>query len=169
MKFELHTVELHRVKPTAKDGAAGLLLGLALAIVVAACTAWPGVRVVCDENGAGSDLLGPHCAAVAEAALTQVGDGRPVEVIVVFGWQGCFPGAFCGLRVAADPPGQGSAVVGVRFGDGAPSVLRSVDNIAARPPVLTEVDVGQTPDEFIDLRLATRGAWEISLALPSVP
>ncbi|HYM52837.1 MAG TPA: hypothetical protein VEW45_05040 [Candidatus Dormibacteraeota bacterium] len=145
------------------------LFGVAVAATLAlsACASGPRVEVVCDENGAGQELLGYHCGRVAEAVLTEIGGSAPVEAIVVLGWRGCIPGAFCGLQATTAPPSPVSAVVGVRFADGEPSILRVVGDVSARRLDVAGI-IWIEPDRFIDSMIPPpRGAWVTSVRLPS--
>jgi hypothetical protein len=146
------------------------LIGFALAtcLTLCACAGGPRLQVVCDENGAGQDMLGPNCARAAEAVMDEIGAVHPIKAIVVMGWRGCFPGAFCPLMPEDAPPSPLVATVGVRFLDGAPSILRDVTfPVSGRRPIVTRLE-GIDPDQFIDGMIPPpRGAWVTSVQLPS--
>jgi hypothetical protein len=138
------------------------LLGLLAAVAVIALWAYfagPRVRVVCYGGGT---VTG--CARAADAVLAEVGAGHFIGAVAVYVWRGCPPGAYCPL-VGDAPPAPLSATVGVRFADGAPSVLRDVGDLAGWPMAVYEIE-GYEADQFIDAVLPTRGAWETWVRQP---
>jgi hypothetical protein len=122
-------------------------VGAALMFALSACLADVGVPVICDDALQG-ELSTADCNAVAAAVIADLGDDAP-SIIVVLGYSGCPPGAFCALVPDPPPAWPVSVLVGVRFADGDPSVMRSVTDISVRPMEVTGMG-GYDPDAFID-------------------
>jgi hypothetical protein len=102
-------------------------LAFAFVMAVAACGFVPRPPMVCDR------LPSDTCREIRAAVLADLGTGHPVGRVVVVGYRGCLPLPISCPLMRNPPPRAVSAIVGVRFTDGAPSVLRQVGDVAARP------------------------------------
>jgi hypothetical protein len=143
---------LGQTKELGLPRAFGLFAILAIVSLYAYMAA-PRVRVVCYGSGTVTE-----CARAADAVIARVGRSQSVDAAAVYTWRGCPPGAHCPLRLDSRIAPL-SASVGVRFADGSPSVLRSVDRLGSWPMAVIEAG-GNQPDRFVEMMLQTRGVQE---------
>lgn len=139
---------------------------IALLLVLAAgCALGPQQRVTCYGNGTHSPAADDACRRAAIIALGAAPRGDVLAAAAEV-WQGpCLPGAFCAV---ASPPlsPAWNAAIGLRIAGRSTSLVH-VHDLAWTPSVVPLE--GIDPDRFVDMILATRGAWVVAVPASSTP
>ncbi|TMB55479.1 MAG: hypothetical protein E6J47_06710 [Chloroflexi bacterium] len=138
----------------------GLRLGFLTIALVAACSAGPQAKVICEYRDTLSD---GECQWAAQAVLDSVGAAHPAAVVVVYAVSGCI--GFCPFLVGSAGPPRRGALVFVRFSDGAPSIEWWLNDLSQKHP-LVSASSQFDPDGWIDAAEGSHGTSVTSIAIP---
>lgn len=115
----------------------------ALCLGMAACAFVPRPPMVCDG------LPSATCRGVAAAVVADIGIEHPVSLVVVNGYRGCLPLPISCRLLPVQVIAPTAALIGIRFSDGAESLLRLVPDVSVRPVVVQSFD-SSFADALID-------------------